>query len=130
VLFTNNYCQLELREVPQTSFASVTIISLDHLIFSGNHCWLDANVDAAGEGMITDAFLLASTLNVVGNRFQEAQYAVDLSAWTIGLLNITSLNISTFCIWAEGASVIAGNTNLPIINSIIPGACERFTHAK
>lgn len=59
VIFTNNYCQLEVREVTQTNFASVIIISLDHLIFSNNHCWIDANVDTLGSGMTVDAFLLA-----------------------------------------------------------------------
>lgn len=128
VQFTNNYCQLELREVPQTSFASVMIISLDHLIFSNNHCWMDANVATFGGGMSVDAFLLAGTLNAVGNRFQEAQNAVDLSAWTIGLLNVTSLNISTYCIWAEGGAVIANN--LSVANALVPGVCDGFAPTK
>ena len=63
VLFNNNRCQLELREVPQSSFASVSIVSFDDLIFSNNHCWLDA----AGESVSVDAFLLAGTLQVSGN---------------------------------------------------------------
>ncbi len=124
VMFTSNYCQLEVREVPQTSFASVMIISLDHLIFSNNHCWIDANVDTLGSGMTVDAFLLAGTLNVVSNRFQEAQNAVDLSALTIGLLNITSLNISTYCIWPLGAKVLYNN--LSAANIIDPGICNVF----
>jgi len=134
VLFTNNYCQLELREVPQTGFASVMIISLDHLIFANNHCWLDASgrgqqvapgegLFAAGRVMFTDAFLLAGSLNVTSNRFQEAQNAVVLSAWTVGLLNVTSQNISTFCIYPQG-SVVAATNNLALINSVVPGICD------
>jgi hypothetical protein len=135
VLFTNNYCQLELREVPQQGFASVLIISLDHLIFSNNHCWLDATgqgtvfaptqgfTAAGGQGMLLDAFLLAGSLNVIGNRFQEAKNAVLLSAMTIGLLNVTSQNISTFCIYPLGA-VLAATNNLALINSVNPGVCD------
>ena len=132
VLFTNNMCQLELREVPQTGFASVMIVSLDHLIFSNNHCWVDGAGLAAtgaqaatGPSVFTDAFLLAGSLNVTGNRFQEGQDAADISAWTIGLLNITSQNISTYCILAEGKSLI-DNNNLSIIGSLAPGLCEKL----
>ena len=139
VLFTNNICQLELREVPQTGFASVTIISFDHLNFSNNHCWLDANALASGfspvagfnaaagvaGAMFTDAFLLAGSLNVTSNRFQEAQNAVTFSAMTVGLLNITSQNLSTYCIFPLGA-VVAASDNLAVINSVIPGLCDRF----
>ncbi len=126
VLFTNNMCQLELREVPQSNFASVLIVSLDHLIFSNNHCWLDASgqgLAASGQGMLVDALLLAGSLNVVSNRFQEAQNAVVLSAWTVGTLNVTSNNVSTFCIYPQG-SVVSATGNLALINSVVPGICN------
>jgi hypothetical protein len=132
VIFTDNMCQLELREVPQTGFGSVLIASLDHLTFSNNHCWLDASgkgLIATGQGMFVDAFLLGGTLNAIGNRFQEAQNAVVLSAWTIGQLNITSQNISTFCIYPQG-SVVAATNNLAIINSVVPGICEPLQKGK
>jgi hypothetical protein len=132
VMFTNNYCQLELREVPQSGFASVLIISLDHLIFSNNHCWLDASgpgLATSGQGMLVDALLLAGSLNVIGNRFQEAQNAVVLSAWTIGQLNVTSQNISTFCIYPQGA-VLAATNNLALINSVVPGVCDALQKGK
>lgn len=132
VMFTNNYCQLELREVPQTNFASVMIGSLDHLTFSNNHCWLDATgqgLATSGQGMFVDAFLLGGSLNVIGNRFQEAQNAVVLSAWTVGQLNVTSQNISTFCIYPQG-SVVAATNNLALINSVIPGICDSLQKGK
>jgi hypothetical protein len=132
VLFTNNMCQLELREVPQTGFASVVIITFDHLIFSNNHCWVDGAglsvagaPPAAGASVLTDAFLLAGSLNVTSNRFQEGQDAADISAWTIGLLNITSQNIATYCILAEGVYLV-DNNNLSILGSIAPGLCEKL----
>lgn len=73
--------------------------------------------------MLLDAFLLAGSLNVIGNRFQEAKNAVLLSAMTIGLLNVTSQNISTFCIYPLGA-VLAATNNLALINSVNPGVCD------
>jgi hypothetical protein len=132
VIFTDNMCQLELREVPQTGFSSVFIASFDHVTFSNNHCWLDAagkGLVATGQGMFVDAFLLGGSLNAIGNRFQEAQNAVVLSAWTIGQLNITSQNISTFCIYPQG-SVVAATNNLAIINSVVPGICEPLQKGK
>lgn len=126
VLFTNNVCQLELCEVPESNFASVLIISLDHLNFSNNHCWLDASgqgLATTGQGMLVDALLMAGSLNVVSNRFQEAQNAVVLSAWTVGVLNVTSNNVSTFCIYPQGA-VVAATNNLALINSLVPGICD------
>jgi hypothetical protein len=132
VLFSDNMCQLELREVPQTGFASVLMISLDHLIFSNNHCWVDGAgltaagaQAAAGTSVFTDAFLVAGSLNVTGNRFQEGQGTADLSAWTIGLMNITSQNISTYCILAQG-SLLINNNNLSVVGSIAPGLCEKL----
>lgn len=132
VQFTSNVCQLELREVPQTDIASVFIVSLDHLIFSNNHCWLDssgAGLATTGEGMLVDALLVAGSLNVVSNRFQEAQNAVVLSAWTVGVLNVTTNNVSTFCIYPQGAVVSATN-NLALINSVVPGICDTLLRGK
>lgn len=121
VLFTSNFCQLELREVPQESFASVMIVSQDHLIFSNNDCWLDAG----RAGMSVDAFLRAGSLQVTGNRFQDAQHSVLLSAWTQGVLNICTENISTYCIWAQGTAVLSNN-NLSLANIVTPGACDKY----
>jgi hypothetical protein len=128
VLFTGNICQLELRDAPQAGFASVLIVSLDHITFSNNHCWLDASTSAetfGSIGMATDAFLLAGTVNAVGNRFQEAQYSVALSAITLAVVNITNQNISTNCIFADGANVLSTG-NLTIIDTIAPGTCAQF----
>jgi len=94
VLFTNNICQLEANASRQHGFASVAILSLDHLIFSNNHCWIDGPERTAR----ADAILLAVSLQVLGNRFQEAPDAVIYSAMTAGSINITSQNISTYCL--------------------------------
>src|SRR5207245_56480 len=99
VLFTNNICQLEARTTKPRFFSSVTILSLDDLIFSNNQCWIDA-VSLSG---VLDAFLLASYVQVLGNRFQEAAlFPVLASGFTVGALNVTAQNISTYCLFCTG----------------------------
>ena len=122
VLFTNNICQYEARAIEQLSFASVFILSLDHLIFANNHCWLDGQTLSA----IMDAFLLAGSLQVTSNRFQEAANSpVLLSGMTLGSMNITSQNISTYCLVAKGNTLI-NNNNLSVIQTIDENACQQF----
>jgi hypothetical protein len=79
----------------------VGIFSLDHLIFSNNHCWLD------GAGAFTvplDALLVALSLQVCGNRFQESFFSVYWSGLTYGVSNITALNMATYCLEALPAN--------------------------
>ena len=94
VLFANNICQLEARASGVTGFASVEIFSLDHVIFANNHCWLDG--PERSETAWMDALILAASLHVCSNRFQEAIGSVFISTFTFALLNMTALNISTY----------------------------------
>ena len=120
VLFTNNICQLEARADRQRGIASVAILSLDDLIFNSNQCWLDGGRLTA----IVDALLAAGSLQVTSNRFQEATgFPVLASGFTIGALNITSQNISTYCLFATGILQPAiDNNNLSLIPSEV---CKR-----
>ena len=112
VLFTNNICQLEARASGATGFASVEILSLDHVIFSNNHCWLDGG--AAFTAWL-DALLLCTSLNACGNRFQESLGSVLASGLTYALLNITTQNISTYCLFPEGpAGWVISSSNLMV----------------
>jgi hypothetical protein len=112
VLFANNLCQLETRASAATGFASVEILSLDHLIFSNNHCWLDG----PGGGSLTafmDVLLFSLSLHAGGNRFQEAVGSVWISGYTYGVKNITAQNIATYCLFAEGPTGgVIGTPNL------------------
>jgi hypothetical protein len=121
VVFTNNVCQLELREVHQIGLASVIILTLDHLVFSNNYCWVDAGLF----GVLVDAFLLASSLQVTSNRFQEGLLSVLLSGWTIGVFNITSQNISTYCLSVESPNPI-NNNNLMMFPGLEQAFCQRL----
>jgi hypothetical protein len=121
VLFTNNICQLEARVDRQRSITSVTIISTDNLIFSNNQLWFDsATIDA-----FVDALLAAGTLTATGNRFQESAASVYLSGITVAPFNITTQNISTFCLLVEGANKIDA-PNLAIINAFTDNICARL----
>ncbi len=92
VLFTNNICQLETRASRQRGHASVVIARFDHILFANNHCWVDSSTPCAA----LDAFLIAVTLQVNSNRFQEARGSVAASGFTFGLMNITTANLSTY----------------------------------
>jgi len=111
VMFTNNLCQLVARATRARAFTSVLILSLDHLNFSSNHCWIDGKEASA----LLDAMLLAGSIQVTDNRFQESPgFAVLASGVTVGVLNITTENISTYCLFAEGTMLVNTN-NLSII---------------
>jgi len=118
VLFTGNYCQLEAVGSGQREFASVLIATTDHLIFSNNHCWLEAPRSTA----LADALLIAFSLNVIGNRLQEAPNSVTVSGLTAGTINITAQNISTYCLLAAGA-MLSNNNNLALIEAANKEAC-------
>jgi hypothetical protein len=124
VLFSNNMCQLEATASRQSEDTSVLIFTPDHLIFSNNHCWLDT----ARLSALADALLLAGTLNVVGNRFQEADLSVLLSALTIGVVNITGQNISTFCILVLGP-LHSDNNNIALVQLLYKELCADLEKA-
>jgi hypothetical protein len=99
VLFTSNVCQLEARASRQRAVSSVLILSLDSLIFGDNLCWVDGPPVTA----YLDAFLAAGTVQVTSNRFQEAAlFSVLASGLTLGGINITAQNISTYCLFKYG----------------------------
>jgi hypothetical protein len=100
VLFANNICQLETRVSGQKGFASVMVASHDHVNFEGNQCW----VDGSALSVALDVLVVGATLQVNGNRFQEAFGSVLASGITLGGVNITCQNISTVCLFANAAN--------------------------
>jgi hypothetical protein len=122
VIFTNNICELESGLSQRRCISSVAIFSLDDLIFSNNQCWVDGPPLTA----ILDAFLIAGSLQVTTNRFQEALgFAVILSGLTLGALNITMQNISSYCLFAKGflQPEIDVNNLVAVIN---PKLCDEL----
>ena len=121
VLFTDNICQVRASAQSPTATSSVLIISLDHLLFANNHC----RVESPKRCFALDALLLSSTIQVESNRFQEAFNSVVLSGLTTGLMNITSGNISTYCLLAFASMptrLVAAN-NLALIGTDV---CTRY----
>jgi Family of unknown function (DUF6519) len=123
VLFANNICQLEARANRERGIASVMIASLDHVLFADNQTWID------GRGLcaIFDALLLAVSIQVNSNRLQESLGSVLLSGATLGLLNITTHNLSTYCLLAKG---MAGKTiDQPNVTWVPSAACEELSRS-
>jgi hypothetical protein len=114
VIFTNNVCQTELRASGETGVASTLIFTLDHLNYSNNVTWMDGNaIGKPGNDLyvsaVMDAFLFGISLQVASNRLQESLGSVFFSGLTVGALNITSQNISTFCLFSIPASASTNN---------------------
>jgi hypothetical protein len=135
VTFSNNICQLEARVDRQRSITSLTIFSLDHVTFTGNHCWIDSLVPAAGSSVgleaVFDALIAAGSVNVTGNRFQESAFSVALSGATIGIANITSQNIATYCLLIAALPSLKINApNITLVSSLAtatnPDPCLPF----
>ncbi len=96
ILFTNNICQLTANVSQIQGAASVVILTLDHLNFSGNELWINGGERTALE----DACLAGITLQTTSNRFQEALNSVKYSGSTFALANTTANNIATYCLFA------------------------------
>jgi hypothetical protein len=124
VLFSNNICQLEATASRLREYASVFIYTPDHLIFSNNHCWLDASRSSS----LVDALLLAGSLNVIGNRFQEAPNSVLFSGLTVGAVNITGQNISTYCLIVLG-TLRSDNNNIALVQGTNNQLCAEWERA-
>lgn len=120
VLFTNNVCQLEERASRQRAFSSVLILSFDQLLFNSNHCW----IDGPERSVAVDAALFAGSTQVTSNRFQESPGSVLVSGLTYGVLNISTQNLSTYCVVAEG-SLVRNTDNLAVITLTNPKACSQ-----
>ena len=75
--------------------------------------------------MLIDALIAGGTVNVTGNRFQESPFSVFLSGMTIGIANITSQNISTFCliIKALSAALKVDSPNITLVSAVEPELC-------
>lgn len=114
VLFSDNQVNTDLLGLGNSfSIASVLILTLDDLGFHDNQC--EANLYLLDDIVISHALLFGMTLRATGNRFKEGVFSAFLSALTAGLLvNTTSLNQGTHCIFALGKKVV-DDGNLAIV---------------
>jgi hypothetical protein len=124
VLFTGNICQLEAKASKQRSFASVAVLTLDHMTFADNHCWVDGPQLTAS----LDALLAAGSLQLASNRFQEASgFPVLASGLTVGRINIATQNLSTYCLFNIGTVKLLDVNNVAIIDLSAQELCARLT---
>lgn len=120
VLFTGNICQLEATASKQQAFASVVVLTLDHLNFANNHCWVDGPSITA----LVDGLLVGGTLQVAGNRFQEAPgFPVLASGITLGKVNIATQNLSTYCLFNLGTAKLLDVNNVALIDLAAQDFC-------
>jgi hypothetical protein len=117
ILFAHNLCQVETRGSGAGAPFSSFIATLDHLNYSNNLSWIDgagAAIQVPGLesstslAALSDALLLGMSVQVVANRFQEA-WCVLASGVTLGVLNVTTDNISTMCLLAFGGRKAVAN---------------------
>lgn len=98
VLFSNNTVQLMAQLNKTRGACSVVIMSLDHVLCSNNELWINAGRDT----VLIDALLFGISLQANSNRFQEALNSVIYSGFTFGVMNVTTHNIATYCLIADG----------------------------
>jgi hypothetical protein len=123
VLFTGNICQLEARASKQKAFASVMVLTLDHMIFADNHCWVGGPPLTA----FLDALLVAGSLQLTSNRFQEATaFPVLASGLSVGLINIATQNLSTYCLFNLGSAKLVDVNNVAIIDLAAQDFCPEL----
>jgi len=117
VMFTNNICQLESRASGVRGFCSVAIVCLDTVLFANNQLW----IDAPSFSVFVDGLLFGITVQATSNRFQEASlFPVFYSGATIGLWNITSQNISTYCLKGVGLAKLFDSPNIEMNTLLCP----------
>jgi hypothetical protein len=134
ILFAHNQCQVETRGSGAGAPFASFIATLDHLNYSNNLSWIDGagytfpatapSQPSTSLAALSDALLFGLSLQVTANRFQEPGGPVVASGVTWGLLNVTTDNISTLCLFARGwRTAVANNI------SYFPAAdCERLSN--
>lgn len=130
VLFSNNQCSLDLLEKGLSiSISSILILTLDDIGFHNNQC----DCSLLDDLILSHSVLLGLSLRVSDNRFKEGLFNALLSAFTFGLMNMTTYNQSTHCIWANGLwGKASPNTVLwpSLIGLLRDGAsyCDKFNN--
>ena len=87
------------RVIPKTA---VTLVALDDVALHDNQMLV--KLDRAIQ--LSNALLFGATVKANGNRFSERFNTVLASCLSIGILNNTSSNIATHCIFAGGSDVV------------------------
>jgi hypothetical protein len=123
VLFANNQCVLDLMDtVKDLAISSIMIASLDDVGFHNNQCDCDLPL---GDLIFSHAVLFGMSLRVTDNRFKEGMLGAWLSAMTLGMLNMTTNNQSTHCLWIRG-NMVENQPNTILASAFNPKICDPF----
>jgi hypothetical protein len=99
VLFSNNQCTLDLLEKGVSyAVSSILILTLDDIGFHNNQC----DCSLLDDFIIIHSVLLGLSLRVSDNRFKEGLINNLISAFTFGVMNMTTHNEATHCLWING----------------------------
>jgi uncharacterized protein DUF6519 len=133
VLFADNRCDLNLLETGLGfALSSIAIISMDDVGFHDNQC--DCNL--LDDFVVVNAAVIAASVRMSDNRFKEGVMNAALSAATIGIMNATTDNQSTHCLFVQGAKdtahspplwTLETNTgNRVLLTAAVPNLCNRL----
>jgi len=109
------------EQAGRRAFTSVLIYSLDHLTFNSNHSWIDGP-----ERTATGGCRAVRRIDPGDQQSLSRKHSVRLrpSGLTVGVLNVTTQNISTYCLYAQG-TLVRTTDNLAVIMLSNPNACAR-----
>ncbi|HJY28891.1 MAG TPA: right-handed parallel beta-helix repeat-containing protein, partial [Pyrinomonadaceae bacterium] len=123
VLFANNQCVLDLMDdIQDLAISSIMIASLDDVGFHNNQCDCDL---PPGDLIFSQVVLFGMSLRVTDNRFKEGLLGAWLSAMTLGLLNMTTNNQATHCLWIRG-NMVENQPNTILASAFNPKICDPF----
>jgi hypothetical protein len=125
IIFANNQCSLDLLEAGRSgAFASLTLASLDDVAVQNNQS--DCNLGLRDDFMVTNAFVMAASTRVSGNRFKEGLFQSAYSAMTTAILNTTNGNQSTHCLSVKGPNALLNSAPNTVLVNAMPGhQCEQ-----
>ena len=137
VLFNDNQCNLDFMESGLSlSLSSILILSLDDIGFQNNQC----ECNLLDDFILANAILVGISVRATDNRFKDwtildllaRGFNLPLSAITVGLLNTTTDNQSTHCLWIIGhpnLTVDDSNVSLKMLANPI-ACCSLLVHKK
>jgi hypothetical protein len=121
ILFTDNHVVLIPQERRgQFVFSSLDLLSLDDVACEDNQCEARMGLNF----LLANAFVLAWSARMNGNRFEEA-ITPGLSGVTIAVLNCTSMNQGTRCFAVLGAPSVTVNTGNRSFVTFISGITKQ-----
>ena len=114
ILFADNQCETinAARGESKELFSAILIASLADISFNANYCNL-----LTAHPFLAQTIVFGATVRVSDNYFQEIERNVKFSANTFGLLNTTTDNQSTHCLFIRG-KVFLNRYNLTFIDAV------------